>query len=39
MSNRQNEPQRPQRADFQQALKSMDTYMDITVDDLIILYW
>ncbi|MCG6866850.1 MAG: CBS domain-containing protein [Thiogranum sp.] len=37
MSNRQNEPQRPQRADFQQALKSMDTYMDITVDDLMTL--
>jgi len=35
MSNRQNEPQRPQRADFQQALKSMDPYMDITVDDLM----
>ena len=37
MSNRQNETQRPRRADFQQALKSMDTYMDITVDDLMTL--
>jgi CBS domain-containing membrane protein len=37
MSNRQNETKRPQRADFQQALKSMDTFMDITVDDLMAL--
>ena len=37
MSNRQSETKRPRRADFQQALKSMDTYMDITVDDLMTL--
>lgn len=28
---------RPRRADFQQALQSMDTYIDITVDDLMAL--
>lgn len=37
MSNPQNETKRPRRADFQQALKSMDTYMDVTVDDLMTL--
>jgi len=37
MSDRQSEMKGPQRADFQQALKSMDTYMDITVDDLMTL--
>jgi len=31
------EPKRPGRADFQQALQSMDTYIDITVDDLMAL--
>lgn len=31
------EPKRPGRTDFQQALQSMDTYMDITVDDLMTL--
>ncbi len=30
-------PKRPQRADFEQALRSMDTYIDITVDDLMAL--
>ena len=28
---------RPRRADFQQALRSMDTYIDVTVDDLMAL--
>ncbi len=28
---------RPQRSDFEQALRSMDTYIDITVDDLMAL--
>lgn len=37
MSDRQSDTKTPQRADFQQALKSMDTYMDITVDDLMTL--
>jgi CBS-domain-containing membrane protein len=36
MSNPQ-DPKRPGRTDFQQALQSMDTYMDITVDDLMTL--
>jgi CBS domain-containing membrane protein len=36
MSN-SHEPKRPDRADFQQALQSMDTYIDITVDDLMAL--
>jgi CBS-domain-containing membrane protein len=31
------EPKHPCRADFQQALQSMDTYIDITVDDLMAL--
>jgi len=31
------EPKRPGRTDFQQALQSMDTYIDITVDDLMAL--
>jgi len=31
------EPKGPSRTDFQQALQSMDTYMDITVDDLMTL--
>jgi CBS domain-containing membrane protein len=31
------EPKRPSRTDFQQALQSMDTYIDITVDDLMAL--
>ena len=31
------EPKGPRRADFQQALKSMDTFIDITVDDLMAL--
>jgi CBS domain-containing membrane protein len=31
------EPKRPGRNDFQQALQSMDTYIDITVDDLMAL--
>lgn len=30
-------PKGPSRTDFQQALQSMDTYMDITVDDLMTL--
>jgi CBS domain-containing membrane protein len=30
-------PTSPNRTDFQQALQSMDTYMDITVDDLMTL--
>ena len=34
MSN-SHEPKRPGRADFQQALQSMGTYIDITVDDLM----
>jgi len=34
MSN-SHEPKRPSRTDFQQALKSMDTFIDITVDDLM----
>lgn len=37
MSNRHDDRKRPGRADFQQALQSMDTYMDITVDDLMAL--
>jgi CBS domain-containing membrane protein len=36
MSN-SHETQRPRRADFQQALQSMDTFIDITVDDLMTL--
>mgnify|MGYP002712332157 CR=1 FL=1 len=28
---------RPRREDFQQALRSMDTYIDVTVDDLMAL--
>lgn len=35
--NKPHEPRRPGRTDFQQALQSMDTYMDITVDDLMTL--
>ena len=35
MSNSHNENKRPRRAEFQQALESMGTYMDITVDDLM----
>ena len=31
------DPRGPSRTDFQQALQSMDTYMDITVDDLMTL--
>ena len=31
------EPKRPGRTEFQQALQSMDTYIDITVDDLMAL--
>jgi len=31
------ETRRPRRADFQQALQSMDTFIDITVDDLMTL--
>jgi len=31
------EPKGPRRTDFQQALKSMDTFIDITVDDLMAL--
>lgn len=34
MSN-SHEPKRPGRTDFQQALNSMDTFIDITVDDLM----
>lgn len=34
MSN-QNPPKRPTRADFQQAMQSMDTYIDVTADDLV----
>jgi CBS domain-containing membrane protein len=37
MSNPHDESKRPGRADFQQALQSMDTYIDITVDDLMAL--
>jgi CBS domain-containing membrane protein len=36
MSN-SHDPKRPRRTDFQQALQSMDTYVDITVDDLMAL--
>ena len=36
MSNTQ-DAKRPRRADYQQALKSMDTFIDITVDDLMVL--
>ena len=36
MSN-SHEPRGPRRADFQQALQSMGTYTDITVDDLMTL--
>lgn len=31
------DPKQPRRGDFQQALQSMDTYVDITVDDLMAL--
>jgi CBS domain-containing membrane protein len=31
------DPERPRRADYQQALNSMDTFIDITVDDLMAL--
>jgi CBS domain-containing membrane protein len=34
---RQTPPRRPSREDFQQALQSMDTFVDISVDDLITL--
>ena len=37
MTNPHDERKRPGRADFQQALQSMGTYMDITVDDLMTL--
>lgn len=38
MSKQTNEPsKRPRRAEFQQALQSMGTYIDITVDDLMTL--
>jgi CBS domain-containing membrane protein len=37
MSKPQDETRRLRRADFQQALNSMDTYIDITVDDLMAL--
>jgi len=37
MSNPHDDSKRPRRADFQQALQSMDTYIDITVDDLMAL--
>lgn len=37
MNNPHDNAKRPRRADFQQALQSMDTYIDITVDDLIAL--
>jgi CBS domain-containing membrane protein len=37
MSNPHDDRKRPGRADFQQALQSMDTFMDITVDDLMTL--
>jgi len=37
MSNPHDDAKRPRRADFQQALQSMDTYIDITVDDLMTL--
>ena len=35
--NKPHNPKSPSRTDFQQALQSMDTYMDITVDDLMTL--
>ena len=35
--NNPNDPKGPRRADFQQALQSMDTFIDITVDDLMTL--
>lgn len=35
--NKPHDPKGPSRTDFQQALQSMDTYMDITVDDLMTL--
>ena len=35
--NKPHDPKYPSRTDFQQALQSMDTYMDITVDDLMTL--
>ena len=35
--NNPHNPKGPGRTDFQQALQSMDTYMDITVDDLMTL--
>jgi CBS domain-containing membrane protein len=35
--NKSHDPKSPSRTDFQQALQSMDTYMDITVDDLMTL--
>jgi len=37
MSNPHDDRKRPGRADFQRALQSMDTYMDITVEDLMAL--
>ncbi len=37
MSNTHDDSKRPGRAEFQQALQSMDTYIDITVDDLMML--
>lgn len=37
MSDPHDTSRRPGRADFQQALQSMDTYIDITVDDLMAL--
>lgn len=37
MNNPDTPNKRPRRAEFQQALKSMDTYIDITVDDLMTL--
>jgi CBS domain-containing membrane protein len=37
MNNPHDQTRRPGRADFQQALQSMDTFIDITVDDLMTL--
>jgi CBS-domain-containing membrane protein len=37
MSNPRDQSRRPRRTDFQQALQSMDTFIDITVDDLMAL--